>query len=143
MSLRTRLVAGLLALAAVGLLLLAGVTYAEQRHFLYDRVDQQAKAAVGRPLPFLGGDFPRYGAPGGQDPDHAGRPGDGDHGPAGPAAGTWTYDRTASGLTTSSCRTCYATSSAPTLPAKLDPQDVVTVKGPDGTHYRVASRRNA
>src|SRR3954468_6169938 len=129
MSLRTRLVAGLLALAAVGLLLLAGVTYAEQRHFLYDRVDQQAKAAVGRPLPFLGGGFPGYGAPGGQAPDHAGRPGDGDHVPAGPAAGTWTYDRTASGLTTSSCRTCYATSSAPTLPAKLDPQDVVTVKG--------------
>ena len=32
MSLRTRLIAGLLALATVGLLLLAGVTYAEQRH---------------------------------------------------------------------------------------------------------------
>ena len=143
MSLRTRLVAGLLALAAVGLLLLAGVTYVEQRHFLYDRVDQQARAAVGRPLPFLGRGYPGYGAPGGQDPDHEGRPGDGDHVPAGPAAGTWTYERTASGLTTSSCRTCYATSSAPTLPAKLDPEDVVTVEGPNGTHYRVASRRNA
>ena len=37
MSLRTRLIAGLLALAAVGLVLLAGVTYAEQRHFLMSR----------------------------------------------------------------------------------------------------------
>jgi multiple sugar transport system substrate-binding protein len=44
-SLRARLIAGLLALAAVGLLVLAGVTYAEQRRFLYDRVDQQARAA--------------------------------------------------------------------------------------------------
>src|SRR3954466_4120512 len=143
MSLRTRLVAGLLVLAAVGLVLLAGVTYAEQRHFLYDRVDQQAKAAVGRPLPFLGGGYPGYRSPSGPDPDHDGRPGDGAHMPAGPAAGTWTYDRTASGLTSSSCRTCYSTSSAPTLPAKLNPEDVVTVKGPNGTHYRVASRRNA
>jgi two-component system, OmpR family, sensor kinase len=44
-SLRARLIAGLLALAAVGLLVLAGVTYAEQRRFLYERVDQQARAA--------------------------------------------------------------------------------------------------
>jgi two-component system OmpR family sensor kinase len=44
-SLRARLIAGLLALAAVGLLVLAGVTYAEQRRFLFDRVDQQARAA--------------------------------------------------------------------------------------------------
>ena len=32
MSLRARLIAGLLVLAALGLVLLAGVTYAEQRH---------------------------------------------------------------------------------------------------------------
>src|SRR3954452_23216290 len=47
MSLRARLIVGLLALAAVGLLALAAVTYAEQRNFLYDRVDDQTKAAVG------------------------------------------------------------------------------------------------
>src|SRR4051812_1235206 len=46
MSLRVRLVAGLLALAALGLLLLGGITYAEQRSFLYDRADQQARQAV-------------------------------------------------------------------------------------------------
>ena len=48
-SLRARLVAGLLALAAVGLLVLGGITYAEQRSFLLDRVDQQLRAAI-RPV---------------------------------------------------------------------------------------------
>jgi two-component system OmpR family sensor kinase len=44
-SLRARLVAGLLALTAVGLLAAAIVTYVEQRSFLLDRVDQQLQAA--------------------------------------------------------------------------------------------------
>jgi two-component system OmpR family sensor kinase len=46
-SLRARLIVGLLALAAVGLVTLAAVTYAEQRSQLYDRVDQQAASAEG------------------------------------------------------------------------------------------------
>ena len=41
-SLRARLIAVLLVVAARGMLLLAGITYAEQRSFLLDRVDQQA-----------------------------------------------------------------------------------------------------
>src|SRR5919201_415963 len=45
MSLRARLIAGLLVLAAIGLVTLAAVTYAEQRSFLYKRVDQQAESA--------------------------------------------------------------------------------------------------
>ena len=45
MSLRARLIAGLLVLAAVGLVTLAAITYAEQRSFLLDRTDQQARAA--------------------------------------------------------------------------------------------------
>ena len=40
-SLRARLLAGVLALAAAGLVAAGGVTYAEQRSFLLDRVDQQ------------------------------------------------------------------------------------------------------
>ena len=40
-SLRARLIAVLLTVAAVGLLVLAAVTYAEQRSFLLERVDQQ------------------------------------------------------------------------------------------------------
>src|SRR3982750_222571 len=45
MSLRTRLIAALIVLAAAGLVTLAAVTYAEQRSFLLDRVDQQAHDA--------------------------------------------------------------------------------------------------
>ena len=70
-SLRARLVAGLLALAAVGLVALALVTYLEQRSFLLDRVDQQLQAAI-RPvsaaldfrLELPPGDRPAPGAPG-------------------------------------------------------------------------------
>ena len=40
MSLRARLIGGLLAVAAAGLLALAGITYAEQRSFLLERADQ-------------------------------------------------------------------------------------------------------
>jgi two-component system, OmpR family, sensor kinase len=45
MSLRARLLIGLLAIAALGLLIAGAVTYAEQRSFLQDRVDQQARDA--------------------------------------------------------------------------------------------------
>jgi two-component system OmpR family sensor kinase len=70
MSLRARLVAGLLVLAAVGLVVLAGVTYAEQRSFLLQRIDQQAATAA----PILGHAFDDQNSalPGG------GRPDDGD-----------------------------------------------------------------
>src|SRR3954468_13329680 len=145
MSLRTRLVAGLLALAAVGLVLLAGVTYLEQRHFLYDRVDQQAKAAVGRSAPRFGTGAPsRYGLPPATDPDGDGRPGDGDHGPAGLSAGTWLYSRSSSGATsTPYCPACYSTSttSAPKLPGDLQDGKVITVESADGTQYRMAIER--
>ena len=43
-SLRARLVAGLRALAAIGLLTLGGIIYAEQRSFLLERVDDQLRA---------------------------------------------------------------------------------------------------
>jgi len=44
-SLRARLLVSVLALSAAGLVLLAAVTYAEQRSFLLGRVDQQLKGA--------------------------------------------------------------------------------------------------
>lgn len=44
-SLRGRLVAMLLIVSAVGLAILAVITYAEQRSFLYERVDRQIEAA--------------------------------------------------------------------------------------------------
>ena len=53
MSLRARLLAGVLVMTAVGLLAAAGGTYLALRSFLVDRVDQQlmaSRAAVGRGL---------------------------------------------------------------------------------------------
>ena len=44
-SLRSRLIAVLLVVAAVGLLALAAITYAEQRSFQYERVDRQVQSA--------------------------------------------------------------------------------------------------
>ncbi|MEA2229921.1 MAG: two-component system, OmpR family, sensor kinase, partial [Solirubrobacteraceae bacterium] len=46
-SLRARLLAALLALTAAGVLLLGGITFAEQRSFLVDRIDQQVRSAPG------------------------------------------------------------------------------------------------
>ena len=50
-SLRSRVLASVLLLAAAGLVLLAAVTYAEQRSFLQGRVDQEVRGAV-LPLSF-------------------------------------------------------------------------------------------
>jgi two-component system OmpR family sensor kinase len=47
LSLRARLLIGLVVLVAIGLGAAAVVTYAEQRRFLLDRVNQQADAALG------------------------------------------------------------------------------------------------
>jgi two-component system OmpR family sensor kinase len=143
-SLRTRLVAGLLVLAAVGLVLLAGVTYFEQRHFLYDRVDQQAKAATERAP--LGGQLPRGpGFGGGYGPPGRGGPGGDDHAPAGPAGGTWTFTQDAAGTTADEdcLSTCYSTT-APTLPKKLTPDTVTTIEASNtDTRYRVATSPRA
>jgi two-component system OmpR family sensor kinase len=131
-SLRARLIIGLLALAAIGLVLLAGVTYVEQRNFLVDRVDQQVRLASrmeAKPLQ-LGPDER------GPDGDE---PGPGDHGgPGGPAAGTWVILRAADGTTVSSvCRLCYSTAAAPDVPADLPVGKMQTVDGRGGgTRYR-------
>ena len=45
-SLRARLLAAVLVLAAAGLLIVGAVTYAEQRSFLLDRVDSSVRAAL-------------------------------------------------------------------------------------------------
>src|ERR1700710_1529117 len=53
-SLRARLLAGIAVLVACGLTAGAVVTYAEQRSFLLDRVDQQVQSSVGPPSFQLG-----------------------------------------------------------------------------------------
>jgi two-component system OmpR family sensor kinase len=140
-SLRARLVIGLLALATVGFVLLAGVTYFEQHKFLYDRVDQQARAAAGigmRPAPY---GQPARGGP--RDGDDRWR--GGDHGPGpGPTGGTWIFQRSAAGTTLSkNCTSCY-TATAPVLPKDLKPGAFTTVDPPNtSTRYRVLALGNA
>jgi two-component system OmpR family sensor kinase len=68
-SLRGRLVAGVLVLAAAGMLLVGAVTYASQRSFLLDRVDSQlAGATFGLERAFDGDGGPYRKGPGGPPP---------------------------------------------------------------------------
>jgi two-component system OmpR family sensor kinase len=71
-TLRARLVAGLVVLVTVGLVAVAATTYFEQRSFLTQRVDDQARAAVGFMGMVLDDDGGGYGNPGG---GHGGGPG--------------------------------------------------------------------
>ena len=80
-SLRTRLLAGVLVLAAAGLVLMGVVTYAEQRSFLQGRVDQEARSAVGALSQALDRAGFRPAAPSGLGPDG------GEERPGGPGGG--------------------------------------------------------
>jgi len=133
-SLRARLVAGLLALAAIGLVVLGGITYAEQRSFLLDRVDRQLRAAA---LPISaaldGRIFP--GRPFGGGPGGAGDPGEGPG--FGLPRGTYGERRSASGavVTTTIVRgyrdTTRTAPAAPSLPSSLPIGQPTTVDGGD------------
>src|SRR6476661_5333649 len=133
MSLRARLIAALIVLATAGLVTLAAVTYAEQRSFLLDRVDQQAhdaQRAVDFELdggvpggPPLGrGHHPPPPAPAGGD--------DGGSGPQGLPRGTYGERRDASGqvLETTTVRS-YGDEPlpAPKLPASISLNNPITV----------------
>jgi two-component system, OmpR family, sensor kinase len=154
-SLRARLLACLLALAAVGLLIAGAVTYAEQRSFLLDRVDQQAQAALpplSKQLDDEGYRAPRRGTGhtgGGADQDDA-RQGPGGFGRPGPMAvnlppGTYGERRSASGKVLGSTTFSYGQteSSEPVIPAKLPLGKPITVKSKNGSvRYRVIAGRD-
>jgi two-component system, OmpR family, sensor kinase len=130
-SLRSRLILGLVALAAIGLLALGAITYFEQRSFLMTRVDEQTKAApaaVERAIEDQGR------APGFFDPEDQRR---GPHGPpvaVSPPAGTYGERIDASGGRQS---TVFGYVSArPRLPARPPLDRLFTVGGTDGS-YRV------
>ncbi len=144
-SLRTRLVAGLLALAAIGLVALAGITYAEQRSFLLDRVDQQlreAPMALAHALADQGvgqspGPRPRRlrRRPGRADPGRTGRRESCRPAPTAPAT-----PPTARGSARS--RSGYGDETAtaqPKLPKTLEPNTTFTVgaSGGDDVEFRV------
>jgi two-component system OmpR family sensor kinase len=141
-SLRARLVAGLLVVAAGGLLLLGGVTYARQRTFLYDRLDQQAQTAV----PAVAHELVQRNA-GGNDPyagdePHGPPPGGGGAGTSLPP-GTYGQVRNADGTVVpgrSGVVFGYASNipPAPKLPAKLRSGEYTTVGAVSGSgRYRV------
>ena len=135
-SLRARLVAGVVILAAVGLIVLGGVTYAEQRSFQLDRIDQQVHAAV----------FPLSGQLDQRSPNLPSRPapdGDSDHGPGGHddnfPYGTYGERRNAYGTVVAKLpvtRYGQTTPETPSLPKDLPLNKTVSVSA-DGTRYRV------
>src|SRR3954468_1944376 len=126
MSLRTRLIAALIVLTAGGLVTLAAVTYAEQRSFLFENADNQARDAQ-RPVSIqLAGDVPPPLRGGGVPPfapppigrDHPGP--DGGSGPQGLERGTYGELRTSSGKVVSS--TTVTSYGETALPAPEVPQ---------------------
>ena len=145
-SLRARLIAGLLALAAVGLLVLAGVTYAEQRRFLYERVDQQARAAPFAVAVALSGNgfAPRDGD---SSPQGAGRGLDRPAPPGGgpgaqPPAGTYGQRRSPDGTVEDDIVLVYSDETVdahPDLPKTVPVEKLFTVDGTSGDddRYRV------
>jgi two-component system OmpR family sensor kinase len=150
-SLRARVLVSVLALAAIGMVALGAVTYAEQRSFLESRADQQARSAVGAlsqaldNAGFRPGGAGANGAPGGGlaplgDPEHH-QP------PVNLPPGTYGQRRAASGLVLGSRQIKYSASeslpAAPKIPAKLPLQTLLTVgsTGSGGLHYRVYAQR--
>jgi two-component system OmpR family sensor kinase len=142
-SLRARLLAAVLALTAVGLLLLGGITYAEQRSFLYDQVDQELRDGIGQ-VPFQLGERPP-----GREPDHdgGGGPRPGGRPSFGLPTGSYVQQRDASGrvLAGAVIQTPIQTVTArPSLPAQLPLGRTVNVDGKNGagTRYRVLAQRD-
>jgi two-component system OmpR family sensor kinase len=134
-SLRARLIAVLLVVAAAGLLALAAITYAEQRSFMLERVDRQVRSAQGVVDPTLEGR--------GLDPDDAHR-GDELRGPLpgeGPPPGTYVQRRPPTGAWSGRFVGYETGGTAPRLPATLPLGRILTVRT-GGTGYRVLAQRD-
>ncbi len=134
MSLRARLIAVLLAVAAAGLLLLAGITYALLRSYELDRVDDQARSAVPLMARALDdedlGPGPQRGPGGGPPPDRSLPP------------GTYGERRAADGTTINSEQITFGgpASPLPRLPAELESGATVTVPAESGDlRYRAVA----
>jgi two-component system OmpR family sensor kinase len=133
-SLRARLIAVVLLVAAAGLVALASVTYLTQRSYLYDRVDQQARSAIpaiSHQLAEQNGGAGRFGGGGGgprvQLPPET-------YGELRDAAGR----RIGDAISVSFDQRVHAT---PKLPASLPLNKIVTVPAAtsDGPSFRVLS----
>jgi two-component system OmpR family sensor kinase len=151
-SLRARLMLSVLALAGAGLVSLGAVTYAEQKSFLLERVDQQTRSAVGVVSQRL--DAEGFLPPGaGTDDDGSPGAGQGAHGGHGPNVflppGIWGERRSASGeVIGEPIQTELSSSEAkfptPRLPATvaLNREFTVGSYGSSGTRYRVFAKRD-
>ena len=136
-SLRARLVAAVLTIAAVGLIALAAIVYAEQRSYQLDRTAQQARAA----LPVIEHQL----FEGGPDDDDDGMPPRGGGPPPGEVnlpPGTYGVVRDASGSIVAGPFVASYGQEAPDppeLPDDLTPGKAVTVDAEDGDEprYRV------
>ncbi|MEA2492573.1 MAG: two-component system, OmpR family, sensor kinase, partial [Thermoleophilaceae bacterium] len=129
-SLRARLVAGLLALTAVGLLIAAIITYVEQRSFQLQRVDEQAVAAA----PALAHQLDESGVRAPHKNGLAGGPGGGPGGGPRPEnvnlpPGTYGQRRTAGGQVLGHTVISYgqALPAAPKIPSHLKVGSFITV----------------
>ena len=141
-SLRARLMVAVVSLAACGLLLAGAVTYAEQRSFLYDKVDQQLRDGIvpaGHELeePLKRGGDDAGGAPVYGTPPHAG---------FGLPPGGYVQKRYPDGRVTGHpIETLGQTVTAkPALPAKVPLGRPITVAGRKGagTGYRALAQRD-
>jgi two-component system OmpR family sensor kinase len=154
-SLRSRVLASVLLLSAIGLVVLAAVTYAEQRSFLQGRVDQEVRAAapaMSRALD-LAGFLPasaggRAGFPGGDGGGRSGgEPGAGGGGP-GPnlPPGTYGQRRDAAGRVLGHREFTYgqAAPPAPKISASVPIERLFTVGsvGSSGLRYRAYVSRD-
>jgi two-component system OmpR family sensor kinase len=137
-SLRARLMVAVVAIAAVGLLLVGAITYIEQRSFLYDRVDQQLQAAI---------DPIAHGPQGDADHDR----GPGYHKPPpggfGLPPGSYVQKRFPNGTVTGNpVQTLNQTVTArPALPTDMPVGRIITVDGQNGadTRYRALAATEA
>jgi two-component system, OmpR family, sensor kinase len=132
-SLRARLLAAVLALAAAGLLLLGGITYVGQRSFLLDRLDDQIEMAP----PAAAGALGLEGGPERRPPRGRGGPPPG----SGLPPGTYVEHRNASGTVDASQVFMYGQdiTADPDLPTDIPLGRAFTVDGKDGddARYRV------
>ncbi len=146
-SLRARVLASVLLLAAAGLVILAVVTYAEQRSFLLDRVDQQLMEAG----PAVSVALDQQTREGGGGAGGAAVTPDGGPGRGGPnphlPPGIYGQRRTAAGDVLAHLLISYygqAPPAAPLIPARVSPDELLTVgsAGSSGLRYRIYVHRD-
>ncbi|MBV8942495.1 MAG: HAMP domain-containing histidine kinase, partial [Solirubrobacterales bacterium] len=154
MSLRARLILGLLVLAGAGLLTLAAITYADQRSFLLNQLDQQAQSG----MPYISDQLGCHGAnvPGSAPPEFGCNPGgEQSAAPAGTLpAGTFGFRRDSNGnevglpvytVYVSPANILEQPRHAPKLPATIPVDQPITVGSTDGSgvEFRVLAEPTA